>query len=133
MLKRVIGACIVISMMMSYFIQIPVMASSGYVMEYLDRGTVAVKTDDGIFLSWRLLGIETPGTSFDIYRDGELITTTSSTNYLDTEGFIFNTYQVVADGESIEDMPKAEVLNNNYIDIPITKPENGVIDKTSEV
>ena len=28
------------------------------VMEKLDRGTVAVKTNDGVYLSWRLLGTE---------------------------------------------------------------------------
>ena len=33
-------------------------------LEYLDRGTVAVKTDQGVYLSWRLLGTENYDTSF---------------------------------------------------------------------
>ena len=42
------------------------------VMEKLDRGTVAVKTNGGVYLSWRLLGTESlTNQAFDIYRDGE--------------------------------------------------------------
>ncbi|MFD7512929.1 hypothetical protein ACFV5N_26825, partial [Streptomyces sp. NPDC059853] len=34
---------------------------SGVQLEELDRGLVAVATDEGVFLSWRLLGHEVTG------------------------------------------------------------------------
>ena len=47
-------------------------------MEKLDRGLAAVKTADGVYLSWRLLdsedavyGSAEDNVSFNIYRDGE--------------------------------------------------------------
>jgi polygalacturonase len=41
-------------------------------MEYLTRGLVAAQTSDGIFLSWRYLGNEPDGISWNVYRqDGE--------------------------------------------------------------
>ena len=40
-------------------------------MEYLDRGVVAVKTNNGIFLSWRILGTE-KNASFNVYKNGKL-------------------------------------------------------------
>ena len=44
-------------------------ASSGLrTMEYLDRGLVAAETADGIFLSWRFLGDEPDGLSWNLYR-----------------------------------------------------------------
>lgn len=39
-------------------------------MEYLNRGTVAVKKEDGVYISWRLLGTEEYEIAFDVYRDG---------------------------------------------------------------
>ena len=60
------------------------------VMEKLDRGTVAVKTNGGVYLSWRLLGTESlTNQAFDIYRDSEKIYTTGehdATCYTDSKG-----------------------------------------------
>jgi len=40
-------------------------------MERLNRGVVAMLTNDGIFISWRLLGTEDQATTtFNLYRDG---------------------------------------------------------------
>ncbi|MCH5212580.1 MAG: rhamnogalacturonan lyase [Oscillospiraceae bacterium] len=78
-------------------------------MEYLDRGTVAVKIDNGVYLSWRLLGTEEYDTAFDVYRDGVKITTvTDSTNYTDSDGTINSKYTVVPSG--------AELTNSITID-----------------
>lgn len=69
------------------------------VMEKLDRGTVAVKTNDGVYLSWRLLGTESlTNQAFDIYRDSEKIYTTGehdATCYTDSKGTADNKYTVV--------------------------------------
>ena len=37
-------------------------------MEYLKRGIVAIPSDSGVFVSWRLLGTEAQNTHFDLYR-----------------------------------------------------------------
>ena len=41
---------------------------SQHKMERLNRGVIAVHQDDGVFISWRLLETDNPGTAFDIYR-----------------------------------------------------------------
>ena len=43
-------------------------AATSCQMESLDRGLVAVKSGNGIFLSWRLLGTENYATSFNVLR-----------------------------------------------------------------
>ena len=76
------------------------------VMEKLDRGTVAVKKNDGVYLSWRLLGTESlTNQAFDIYRDSEKIYTTGehdATCYTDSKGTADNKYTVVPKGEAID-------------------------------
>lgn len=65
--------------------------------EFLDRGLVAVQTDAGVFLSWRLLGNESYHTGFNIYRDGRRLNRrplTATTNYLDTHGTASSVYTV---------------------------------------
>ena len=42
----------------------------GQAQEKLGRGVVAVKSSDGVFLSWRSLATDTRKLGFDIYRDG---------------------------------------------------------------
>ncbi|MDQ0593883.1 rhamnogalacturonan endolyase [Chryseobacterium ginsenosidimutans] len=37
-------------------------------MEYLKRGIIALPSDSGVFVSWRLLGTEAQNTHFDLYR-----------------------------------------------------------------
>ena len=37
-------------------------------LEYLSRGLVAAQVPDGIFLSWRFLGDEPDGLSWNVYR-----------------------------------------------------------------
>jgi rhamnogalacturonan endolyase len=66
-------------------------------MELLDRGVVAVKTDAGVFVSWRLLGNESYDAAFDIYRNGRKLTRrplTAATNYLDAAGEVGSVYTV---------------------------------------
>lgn len=99
-------------------------------MEALDRGLVAIKTDEGVFLSWRLYGNEDINTAFNLYRDGVLITQkplTGATNYIDKDGNENSTYQVagVLDGVEEEKSKAAKVLSNNYMSIPLDIPQGG--------
>lgn len=108
------------------------------IMENLDRGTAAVKTSGGVYLSWRLLGTEDlANQAFDIYRDGTKIHTTGvhdATCYTDAQGTAGSKYIVVPSGES-KDGGKAVTpwttnveYNGNsvaYKDIPFTAPSGG--------
>ena len=106
-------------------------------IEDLDRGLVAVDTASGVFLSWRLLKSEATGsnatgltgTDFVVYRNGKKIATvTDSTNYLDAAGTASSTYQVAPlDGRKTgKRSDKATPLAEGYLDIPLTKPADGV-------
>ena len=87
------------------------------VMEKLDRGTVAVKTNGGVYLSWRLLGTESlTNQAFDIYRDSEKIYTTGehdATCYTDSKGTADNKYTVVPKGEAIDKTKAVDVWTTN--------------------
>ncbi|MBR2989919.1 MAG: hypothetical protein IKF51_00485 [Solobacterium sp.] len=90
-------------------------------MEYLDRGTVAVKTDSGVFLSWRLLGTEAYDTVFEILRNGEIIASVGDrTNMTDPEGTAEDIYTVRAVGET--DGDSAAVLPEQRLGIPLDPP-----------
>lgn len=76
-------------------------------MEYLDRGVVAVKVNNGVFLSWRYLGTDDPSVGFNIYRDGTKVNdapVTTKTNYLDTKGGANSKYVIksVIGGKELE-------------------------------
>ena len=58
----------------NYLQETPAYNSKDRSMEWLDRGVIAMKSTDGIFISWRLLASEY-GTdiAFNIYRNGTKI------------------------------------------------------------
>lgn len=100
-------------------------------VEALDRGATAIKVKNGVYLSWRFLGTDDANTSFHIYRDGEKITdapVTASTNYLDASGTDKSTYVIhtLQNGVESEKSSKISVWEDNYLDIPLDKPEPGV-------
>ena len=100
-------------------------------MENLNRGLVAVKVNDGVFVSWRLLGTESSSVGFNLYRNGTKVNSspiTDSTNYLDTAGTSASTYFVRAVRNGVEQQPSGSVgvWTHNYLDVPIQKPDGGV-------
>jgi rhamnogalacturonan endolyase len=111
--------------------------------ELLDRGVVAVKTDAGVFVSWRLLGDESYGAAFDVYRDGVKITAAplaETTNFVDEGGLPSSVYTVRRLDEGDRKCPgtgtgatdkgcagdSATVWPGSYLSIPLTKPADGV-------
>jgi rhamnogalacturonan endolyase len=99
-------------------------------MENLDRGLVAVKVDNGIFLSWRLLGTEDPSISFNVYRDGVKLNSspiTASTNYVDAEGKENSTYYIraVLGGMELAPSETTSVWGKNYLSVPLQVPAGG--------
>lgn len=103
--------------------------------EYLDRGLVAVNTEEGVFLSWRFLGTDDENTAFNVYRDGKVITdkpVTDKTNYVDkeyTQGSKYYVEAVITDKNGNITQSEADIskevspLEQNYFDIPLSKPE----------
>lgn len=103
--------------------------------EYLDRGLVAVNTEEGVFLSWRFLGTDDDNTAFNVYRDGKVITdkpVTDKTNYVDkeyTQGSKYYVEAVITDKNGNIIQSEADIskevspLEQNYFDIPLSKPE----------
>jgi len=99
-------------------------------MEKLDRGLVAVKVNNGVFLSWRMFGTDPKTIAFNVYRNGTKINSTpiaTSTNYLDTGGTTGSTYTVrpVINNQELADSERASVWGQNYLSIPIQAPISG--------
>src|SRR5665648_1095136 len=42
--------------------------------EYLDRAPVAIAQEDGVYVGWRMLGLDPEDIAFHVYRDGTRIT-----------------------------------------------------------
>lgn len=97
-------------------------------METLGRGLVAMMTEDGVFLSWRLNAYEyEKGIDFIIYRNDDLITPepiTDSTNYLDKDGTSEDRYTVkaVLGNKAEKHGHSTDVVNAPYLSIPLNKP-----------
>ena len=74
-------------------------------LEKLDRGLVAVKTANGVYMSWRFLREEVQGATqerltgsdFAVLKNGAMIAAvTDSTNYVDESGTVEDEYAVAA-------------------------------------
>ncbi|MEC1005940.1 rhamnogalacturonan lyase [Bacillus subtilis] len=102
-------------------------------MEALNRGLVAVKTDGGIFVSWRFLGTENASVLFNVYRDGQKLNAApvKTTNYVDKNGSAGSTYTVraVVNGTEQPASEKASVWAQPYHFVPLDKPAGGTTPK----
>lgn len=99
-------------------------------MEYLDRGLVAVKTDNGVFLSWRFSGEDNPATQFNIYRDNTQINKapiTGATNFTDKDGTENSHYTVkaMANGALVNSSAAVTPWPAFYKTIQMNRPEGG--------
>ncbi len=103
-----------------------VIEENGKRVEYLDRGLVAVNTNDGILVSWRSLGTESNDTVYELFRDGKSVYKSEAgmaTCYLDTEGTNESSYYVITEGT--ETSKSITPYSKNYFDIPINRPDGG--------
>lgn len=121
---------------MSNLVETPLKAVFHEQLEKLNRGLIAVKTDEGVYVGWRMFIDEVRGYSdtgltgadYAVYRgENKIAVVTDSTNYLDTDGTLQDTYSVapIIDGKEEERCKKVFVWKNNYIDIPMNKPADG--------
>ncbi|WP_410808899.1 hypothetical protein [Micromonospora sp. 067-2] len=94
-------------------------------LEHLDRGLVAVKTAEGVYLSWRFLGDEPDDVAYRVYRDNKLLTTvTASSNHTDTTGTTTSTYRIAAIVNGVTRPRSAAVtpLTDQFRDIALQRP-----------
>ena len=96
-------------------------------MEYLDRGVYAIESDNGVFVSWRLLVTEYgEDISFDVYRNGQKVNTeaiTDRTNFMDASGKAGDVYTVAKiQGGMMYESEEVKATAENYKSIPVQKP-----------
>lgn len=96
----------------------------------LGRGVLAVKADDGVFVSWRSLPTDDALLEFDLYRDGVKVNQApikKKTNFKDPEGTVNAKYTVKAmlNGSEVEVSEAPSVWNGDYMKIHLDRPEGG--------
>ncbi|MDG4782723.1 cellulose binding domain-containing protein [Micromonospora sp. WMMD961] len=99
-------------------------------MENLDRGLVSVRSGSGNLVSWRLLGTETSGVAFNVYRGSTRVNAspiTGATNYLDSGAAAGSAYTVRAVVGGVEQAASAPALQfgAGYLDVPLQVPAGG--------
>ncbi len=78
-------------------------AQAQRVTDKLDRGLVAVKSGNGVYCSWRMLGEEYYDVTYNVYRDNTLVASGLTTsNYTDGGGSSSNSYSVSAVVRGVE-------------------------------
>ena len=97
------------------------------IMEYLDRGLCAVKSEGGMFVSWRWNADDADDAEFRLYRDEQLIYTSKSgdaTSYQDNGGSANSKYRVdtVVNGAVVGSQDCKFTSGTNYFDIPLNYP-----------
>ena len=92
----------------------------------LDRGLVAMKVADGVFLSWRISAEEYYDTEFNVYRDGTKINEApiAVSNYTDkgAAGTARYTVCAVVGGKEQQPCEAVEPWSSSYKEIKLTHP-----------
>ena len=100
--------------------------------EQLNRGVVAVRTEDGkVAVSWRTLMSDPKGHPYDVYRNGVKLNkeplTTGGTFFIDEQPLQTDaTYEIRGGGSSGKWLLKADAPIG-YLTIPLQKPEGGKV------
>ncbi|MEV0387758.1 rhamnogalacturonan lyase [Nonomuraea sp. NPDC050643] len=99
-------------------------------MEDLDRGLISVRSGSGNLVSWRLLGLDPDGVSFNLYRGSTRVASglTTSTNYLDNGAAADASYTVravVGGAEQAASPASLRFTGGSYLDVPIQPPSGG--------
>lgn len=112
-----------------FLIILPVNATQRQ-MESLDRGVVAVKTSNGVYIGWRILATDNPDVAFNVYcgtRKVNLIPISNSSNTTDTYGLESYSYTVrtVLNGVEIDTTDAVRPWSNFYKTIALNRPAGG--------
>ena len=97
------------------------------IMEYLDRGIYAIKSGNGMFISWRYNANDDDNAEFQLFRDDQLIYTSKAgeaTNYWDASGSASSNYRVdtIVNGNVVSSEGCRFTSGSNYFDIPLNIP-----------
>ncbi|BBH70031.1 rhamnogalacturonan lyase [Actinoplanes sp. OR16] len=101
---------------------------NGKQLERLDRGVVSVRSGSDNLVSWRLLGNDPSGVTFNVYRGGSKIASVgNATNHLDSGASATATYTVraVVNGAEQPDSANSLTFANGYLDVPLSVPAGG--------
>ena len=104
----------------SILLSMAINAHAQRVTDKLDRGVVAVKTTNGVFVSWRIQSDEYYDVTYNLYRNGSLIAENLTTsNYTDVAGVTTNSYTIEAVKHGIKLPQSAAVTpwSNSYLEI----------------
>ncbi|MCH5239823.1 MAG: Por secretion system protein [Muribaculaceae bacterium] len=98
--------------------------------EKLDRGLVAVKTDKGVFLSWRSLIDDPKDLTFDVYRGDTKLNDTpikSGTNFTDPNGTtgVAYTVKAIQNDVELETSAPVEAWDTPYMKVHLDRPAGG--------
>lgn len=101
--------------------------------EKLDRGVVAVKSGQGVFVSWRFLDSDPEDTQFEVWRNGtrRTFSVRTSSNYQDASGSAGDEYFVVAkrgNGEGLDTSKVVKACSDIYMTVDIDRPASVVMD-----
>ena len=87
----------------------------------LDRGLIAIKTTNGVYCSWRIMGEEYYDVTYNLYRDGTKVNSEplSVSNYSDAAGTTSSKYTVKAIVRGTEQAASKEatVWTDSYLEI----------------
>lgn len=125
-----------ISYVSAGFVFDPVLALAQRQMEYLDRGLVAIPSNEGgVFVSWRLLGTDADDMGFNLYRipPGQEPVKLNEDPILDRTWFLdpapvenatYLLRSIFKGQEQIENATrKVETLRTPYLSIPLQTPD----------
>jgi hypothetical protein len=96
--------------------------------EDLDRGLISVRSGNGNYVGWRLLGTDPPGTTFTLYRGTTRVATvTGSTNHWDEGAPADASYTVrpVVNGVEGASSEASLRFGDGYLDVPVQPPGSG--------
>jgi len=108
-------------------------AQGHFQLENLDRGLIAVQTDNGNYVGWRMLGYEYDAeqperVAYNLYRDDTLLATVKdSTNYFDSGAPASAAYRVSAVIDAVECAQSEPVTpwEQPYLTISLDPPPGG--------
>jgi hypothetical protein len=106
--------------LLSILLSVALNANAQRVIDKLDRGVVAVKTTNDVFVSWRIQSDEYYDVTYNLYRDGSLIAENLTTsNYSDADGTPSNSYTVEAVKHGVKQPKSAATTpwSNSYLEI----------------
>ncbi|GIJ23947.1 rhamnogalacturonan lyase family protein [Micromonospora lutea] len=98
--------------------------------ENLERGLISVRSGSANLVSWRLLGTETSGVAFNLYRGTNRVNAspiTGATNYLDSGAPTGANYTVRPVVDGVEQSPSVPALQfpAGHLDVPLQVPPGG--------